>query len=220
MIISIVLAKYDDIFEIFAKGYLEKMTAPLIVIDDGLTKRKYEQFNYIDSPKPFAFCKSVNLGIQLAYPMDVIIFNDDILIHTEAMDDKLHDALHSQDKMGLVAPMSTNVQNLRQHPDTKSDDSLVITENNISFVCVALNRNAIDSIGYLDEKYAEGIIGFEDVDYCLQLKQAGFRLGIAQNCLIEHGGDKFEAAISNTRRRAGNIDSTINRKYFRRKWCK
>ena len=99
-IVSIVPAKYDDIFEVFAESFLETLGSKMIVVDDGLTghiKNKYSEFTYIESPKPFGFSKSVNAGIKAAGDSDVIVWNDDCYIHTVNTDLKLAEVAYAEE---------------------------------------------------------------------------------------------------------------------------
>jgi glycosyltransferase involved in cell wall biosynthesis len=54
------------------------------------------------------------------------------------------------------------------------------------FYCVAIKREVFDKIGLLDEVFSPG--NCEDDDFCLRAIDAGFKLGIAQDCLIYHAG--------------------------------
>jgi Flp pilus assembly protein TadD len=67
--------------------------------------------------------------------------------------------------------------------------------------CMLITREVITKIGLLDERF--GIGNFEDDDYCLRARQAGFRLMVAADVFIHHFGSRtfigqeidFEAAM-------------------------
>lgn len=216
-----VLAKYDDIFTIFADRYIEKIKSPLLVVDDGLSaevKQRY-QFRYVPAPKPFAFCLSFNVALQETHPLDVIVFNDDCLIETVDTDKILQSVAYAEQEIGLVAPMMDNVQNQEQWPENVQVGDYVITDNPISFTCVYLKCIAVDEVGLLDEEYRHGIAEREDIDYSLRLKREGYKLAIAQCAFVRHGGPEFGRGWSNSRARAGQLEkSRVNREYFDKKW--
>ncbi len=227
-ITSIVPAKYDDIFRIFAESYLETIKSQAIVIDDGLSvavKNKYPSFRYIESPKPFGFAKSVNVGIKAAKGADVIVWNDDCYIHTANLDRKLSTVAYAEEDIGLVTPVMNNVQNAMQHPENQEPREKCSLVGNIpcisflgiiSFGCVYLKRSALEVVGLLDEVF---VIGREDMDFGLRLKKANLKVAICYSAFVEHGGNKFERKTSNTRLRAGNGgNSEEGFAYFRRKW--
>jgi len=228
MIQAIVLSKYDRIFRIFASSYISKISqTPLIVIDDGLsekTKEEYSHFEYRNSPHyngHFAFVLAVNDGIEAAKDdSDILLFNDDTIIHTEDLDLKLKkvaSVAYSKDNVGLIAPLMTNVMNDMQNPEQKKDVLYRITDHVISFPCVYIKRQAIEKVGLMDESYKYGGCGAEDKDYCHELWEAGFKLAIAQNCFVQHGGEKFGKRIRNSRGSAKPREK-LNMKYFKQKW--
>lgn len=221
----IVTAKFDDIFEIFAESYFEKVRySPLLVVDDGLSgsiKDEFHDFIYIPAPQPFAFCMSINCAFGYTYPSDVIVFNDDIYIVTEDIDIIMHAIIQEHREIGILAPISTNVMNRDQHPENRTEEEIKFTRNDIGMGCgTYIPRKVINVVGFMDIGYRKGVIGREDRDYCEKIKRADYRFAIAQNCMIEHGGKKFGRAVSNTRHRIpGQIEKAqLNRDYFVEKW--
>ena len=212
-VIPIVLSKFDEIFTVFIRSYMDNISSPLLVIDDGLSdqiKSKYngEDVSFVASPKPFGFTKSVNMGIKLAGNADVLIFNDDCFIHTTGLDTKLSEIANADDSIALVVPMMTNTMNTHQRPATQIVEQEVhkglfyaISPSAVSFTCFYLKRAVIDHIGMIDE----GFVGWgrEDADYSGMVQTAGYKLAICYSCFVEHGGPKFGATISNSRRRLG-----------------
>lgn len=223
MLANIVLSKIDSFFDIFADSFEKHMSTPLIVVDDGLsnaTRKKWNSYKFIDSPKPFAFCNSVNAGMELVEDGDIIIWNDDIIIHTPELDRILHKVAHSRPDIGLAAPMMNNVQNEDQWPENKIEDKFSkLTEHNISFTCVYITRKAITKVGLMDPGFAVGIAGAEDRDYCIRVRNAGLLSIIAQTTFAQHGGPEFGRAISNTRFAEDQLlEEKKNHDYFNSKY--
>jgi GT2 family glycosyltransferase len=78
--------------------------------------------------------------------------------------------------------------------------------------CILIKRPAADRIGPLDTRFSIG--GYEDFDYCLRLRRAGYRLLFCDDVYVHHYGQRsFEAnGLDETRWRERN------RKIFKRKW--
>lgn len=223
VLVCVTLSKFDDIFLVFAESYLRNISSPLLVVDDGLSddlKSKYKMFRYIRSAPPFAFCTAMNAALTASAPDDVLRFDDDCIIHTKDTDLIMQNVAYSDDDIGLVGPMMTNVMNPGQLPENKVDDDYIISALDISFGCVYLKRSAIDKVGLLDQGYRHGVAGWEDRDYSIRLRQAGYKLAITHKCFVQHGGPEFGTNISNTRGRVpgqlARLD--LNGDYFVRKF--
>jgi N-acetylglucosaminyl-diphospho-decaprenol L-rhamnosyltransferase len=69
-----------------------------------------------------------------------------------------------------------------------------------SFACILLRRSMIDAIGPMDEGY---FLYFEDAEYCLRARRAGWRLVRAPGALMVHfrGGSGPVKALEKARRR-------------------
>jgi N-acetylglucosaminyl-diphospho-decaprenol L-rhamnosyltransferase len=71
----------------------------------------------------------------------------------------------------------------------------------ISFACVLIRRDVVSQIGPMDEGF---FMYFEDVDYCLRARQAGWRIAYAPSARVVHlrGGRTPESfAVEELRRR-------------------
>jgi GT2 family glycosyltransferase len=54
--------------------------------------------------------------------------------------------------------------------------------------CMLLPRRVLERVGDLDERFGPG--GFEDYDYCLRLRLAGYRIAIAEDSYVHHYGGR------------------------------
>jgi len=61
-----------------------------------------------------------------------------------------------------------------------------LIETDVTFFCVLLTRSACQHIGLLDETFFPG--GFEDDDYCLRARDAGYNIHLARDAFIHHWG--------------------------------
>jgi len=145
----------------------------------------------------FCFAKNANVGIALAGSADVILVNDDALLIEPDTFDRLENAAISRPNWGIVGTMVKGgignpfqdalhkadlwqpewkyLEMRGQRPDTTP----------ICFVCVYLKRRMIDEIGPLDETFTG--YGWDDADYCVRSRRAGWRTMIAGDVTVQHG---------------------------------
>ncbi len=70
--------------------------------------------------------------------------------------------------------------------------------------CFMIPRTVVEKVGFLDERFGPG--GFEDYDYCLRVRLAGYEMAIAEDVYIHHFGGRgyvnmrYEKLRSNNRR--------------------
>ena len=67
-----------------------------------------------------------------------------------------------------------------------SGDNEQLITYRMDFHCVAISREVIAKVGLLDEEFGRGY--YEDFDYSLRVKQAGFDLRVAENVFVYHRG--------------------------------
>jgi GT2 family glycosyltransferase/tetratricopeptide (TPR) repeat protein/SAM-dependent methyltransferase len=158
------------------------------------------------------FPAGCNQGIQVSRGEQVLLLNNDTVVTTGWLGRILR-ALHSGKEVGLVGPCSNRVSGEQQiavsysQPDLVGldgfawrwgqmhDQTTAETDRLVGF-CLLIKRAVIDKVGLLDEQF--GIGNFEDDDYCLRARRAGFRTLIARDAFVHHiGGATFSAVDVN-----------------------
>jgi GT2 family glycosyltransferase len=154
----------------------------IIIVDDGLSHPdKLEGVQIIQGEKPFIFSRNVNIGIQAAGRDDVIILNDDALLQSPDGFSILREAAAFRPEFGIIGSTSNAVGNRGQHPQRiglREDPRMVC------FVAVLIPRSTLDTVGFLDERFTA--YGFEDDDYCLRVRKAGLKIGVHDDCFVDH----------------------------------
>jgi len=117
---------------------------------------------------------AMNRGIAEVKGDVVIILNQDVLI---LGGDWLSMLLRpfSDSQVGIVGPLLT--------PAIGEIDA-----QNVMFFCVAIRREVFERIGMLDEAFSPG--GFEDIDFCIRAKEAGWKLVQVPDSTLTYLADK------------------------------
>jgi GT2 family glycosyltransferase len=63
----------------------------------------------------------------------------------------------------------------------------------LDFFCVAVRRSVYEELGGMDERFGTGY--YEDVDFSLRAKLAGFRMMMAEDCFVYHHSGKSFSKI-------------------------
>ena len=56
----------------------------------------------------------------------------------------------------------------------------------IAFVCILIPRRTLDRVGLLHERYCLDY-GVEDLDYCEASGRSGLKVGVFDQCYVDHG---------------------------------
>jgi GT2 family glycosyltransferase len=107
--------------------------------------------------------------------------------------------LLADETLGLIGPVTDNIGNeakidlpaeglaerleLARHYIDEHRGQRLMTDN-LGFFCVAFGRSVLESVGYLDERFAVGY--FEDDDYCRRVREQGFGIAIAEDVFVHH----------------------------------
>lgn len=151
------------------------------------------------------FGPAVNIGLQRITGEFVVILNNDTLPAPGWLENLLC-VLRADPSVGIVSPMTNYVghgpqidpaaQELAPDPEAiaryaqriSGRSDIYYEPNRLVFFCVLLRRELVDLLGGLDEGYLKG--NYEDDDYCLRARMAGYRLAIARNAFVYHHGTK------------------------------
>jgi GT2 family glycosyltransferase len=141
-----------------------------------------------------------NDGIKLAQGQYIVLLNNDTLV-PEGWLERLLKLFDEQPNVGLVGPVTNsagneqrieleglNEENFEEIAGAyiERQKGVWFTAEKLGFFCVAMRHALPEKIGYLDEKFGIGM--FEDDDYCIRAKKAGFTLAVAEDCFVYHKG--------------------------------
>lgn len=195
---------------------LEKHTAPgheVIVVDNGSTDgtpqylnelcRRKSNMQYIYNDTNLGFSKANNQGIKVATGDYILLLNNDVLL-TPGWLERMVACAQGDPSVGVVGPCTNNAVGQQViDTDIEFEDNAIqkfacarlmqkagnwFETHRIIGFCLLAKREVIDSVGMLDERFGPG--GFEDFDFCLRVKQAGYKIMIAEDVFVYHIGGK------------------------------
>jgi GT2 family glycosyltransferase/glycosyltransferase involved in cell wall biosynthesis len=196
---------------VFDQG--SELTFEVIIVDNGsapeveewlrLAIKTHANVSYLRYAEPLGFARSVNAGAAVATGDVLIVLNSDTLVTVGWMDE-LHRILQADPSLGAITPTTNHAGEpaqmdfgtidlsavkalavfAKRAANGKIAPSVLYLPQRLTFFCVAVRRNTWLEFGGLDEAYRVG--NFEDDDFCLRLRVAGYRLGVAQHVFVYH----------------------------------
>lgn len=191
----------------------------LIVVDNGsiddtpiyLLKqaRKNRQIRPVRSQTNLGFAGGVNLGASRARGEYILVANND-LIMTSRWLEPLLEMLQGDDQLAVVSPTTNYVGEGPQkldalagitadHAEAAADQlramhlPTVEVSHRLVFFCVLIRRKVWDLLGGLLGDYGAG--NYEDDDFCMHARFAGYRLAISrQSFVFHHGSQTFKSS--------------------------
>jgi GT2 family glycosyltransferase len=182
--------------------------AEVLVVDNGSTDETPERLKEtawvrtLRLPSNLGFVRGNNAGIAAADPAgDVLLLNNDVEILHDGWLEALRDTAHQSPDIGVVGCRLVLPGGILLHagtyilPDTMWGQQMGALETDVNqyaatrdvqgivFACAYLRRETLDAVGGLSEEY---VSYFEDTDYCLKAKKAGFRTVLCGAVTILH----------------------------------
>ncbi|HEX7614169.1 MAG TPA: glycosyltransferase family 2 protein, partial [Thermoanaerobaculia bacterium] len=213
------------------KAHTDLANADVLVVDNGSTDETPERLREIPwirvvtNAANLGYVRGNNAGIAAAPPdADVVLLNNDVEIHQDGWLDALREAAHAAPDVGIVGCRLVLPDGRLLHagttmlPDTFWGQQIGALETDVSqfartrdvegivFACAYLKREVLARIGGLSENFRSY---FEDTDYCLRAREAGFRTVVCGGVTLvhhEHGSTAdqpktFETLFQESRRK-------------------
>ncbi len=209
----------------------------VIVVDnkssDGtpqyLTKmaEKHNNLIVILNDTNHGFAKANNQGIERSRGEYLVLLNNDTVVPQGWLSKLLR---HLRDpEIGLAGPCTNfagNEAKIEAHYRTWAEMEAFASERvrvmdqqiadiyMLAMFCVLMRREVFEKIGPLDEQFGIGM--FEDDDYSMRVRRAGFRIVCAADVFVHHFGQAAFGKLI----RSGDYDKLFNenRHKFENKW--
>jgi GT2 family glycosyltransferase len=210
--------------------------AEVIVVDNGSTDQTpavlttFEWVRVVRLARNLGFTGGNNAGIAAAAKgSDIVLLNNDLLFSQRDWLTRLRECAHAEATIGVVGCRLVLPDGRLLHagtyilPDTCWGQQIGALQKDVGqyrssrdvegvvFACAYIKREVIDRLGGLSTEYESY---FEDTDYCLRAREAGFRVVFCGAvCLThdEHGSTRDDpAAFARLFERSREI--------FRKRW--
>lgn len=212
------------------REHTDLSTTDVLVVDNGSTDETpatlaaYDWLRVVCLPENLGFVRGNNEGLRhVPKDHDVVLLNNDVETHQEGWLDALRRTAHAAPDVGVVGCRLVLPDGRFLHagtfilPDTVWGQQIGSLERDLGqygsdrevegivFACAYLKREALDAVGGLSEAYESY---FEDTDWCLRARKAGFRTMLCGGVTLvhkEHGSTerdpaRFEALFRKSRR--------------------
>ncbi|SCN21293.1 putative glycosyltransferase EpsH [Clostridium sp. N3C] len=188
------------------KKYTKKGTYEIIVIDNKSTDgtiewlKNEEEIKVIFNDENLGFPAGCNQGIKISEGENILLLNNDTIVTPNWLENLLN-CLYSSEDIGAVGAITNSCSNYQAIPVTYKniDEMIEFAKNNnksdsdmweerlrlIGF-CMLIKREVVNKVGFLDERFTPG--NFEDDDYSLRIRKAGYRLMLCKDTFIHHFG--------------------------------
>ncbi|WP_152396379.1 glycosyltransferase [Paenibacillus guangzhouensis] len=188
------------------RKYTSHLDYEIIVVDNNSTDGTVDWLNQqedilaVFNTENFGFPKACNQGIELATGDHILLLNNDTIVTKDWLDNMLR-CLHSDESIGAVGSVTNNCANYQSISvpyNTVEEMHQFAAEFNISDpekweerirligYNLLIKNSVISQVGLLDERFTPG--NYEDDDYCLRIRLAGYKLMLCKDTFIHHFG--------------------------------
>lgn len=186
-----------------------------------------KRFRVIRNDVNLGFARAINQGIGAARGEYIVWLNNDCFVTPRWLDHMIA-AVERAPWIGMVGPFTnetsgmqklTHKYDLAQLPYFAEAFSLsragrLSWVHRLTGFCLLQRAELARRIGGLDERFGFGC--YEDLDYCLRARQAGYELFIAEDVFVHHHGH----ATFDGSKVPFNSQVQVNREIFIDKWCR
>jgi GT2 family glycosyltransferase len=220
-------------------GSLDAPVLELIVVDNGSTDGTLDYVHRLAERDPrvrpiingsnIGFAAAVNRGLAVARGQWLVILNNDTIVPPRSLG-RLIRCLDDE-AVGLAGPVSNKASTEAEldvsfttyggllnsaEERAKSHSGHLLELDMLTMFCVALRRSVYESVGPLDERFEMGL--FEDDDYSLRVKKAGYKITCAEDVFVHHFGEASFGSLVPTGEHARLF--AANQRRFEEKWGK
>lgn len=168
---------------------------------------------YLPQARNLGFGGGMNAGAAAARGRWVVLVNSDTLFPPGAIDALCRTLAFADDKIGMVGPVTNSAGNGQNLPlpgrslaeaaeiganAMQARTELLLPTYRTDFFCVAIRKAAWDALGGLDPVFGLGY--YEDFDFSLRLRAAGFEQVIAEDVFVVHAGSAVFSSLGEQQR--------------------
>ncbi|TCS73530.1 glycosyltransferase family 2 protein [Effusibacillus lacus] len=182
----------------------------LIVVDDGSDKEEKEKIRslackyrikVIEMPSRKSYARAVNAGLQAASGNYVLLLNNDVVFQQTGWLNRMLKTAEAAGNIGIVGCRLLYPDGTIQHaggalfapehyehlyrgkPGDFPKACLIYDVASVTGALMLIKREVLNEIGFLCEDYQ---LSYEDVDFCLRARQAGWRVVYCGTAIAIH----------------------------------
>ncbi|MFN0205576.1 MAG: glycosyltransferase [Planctomycetota bacterium] len=181
----------------------------VIVIDNGSTDgtpqflATQKHVRVIRNDKNLGFAAASNQGMSAARGKHIVLLNNDVVLTPRWLDGLLECA-KSNPQIGIVGPRTNFAAGAQQIANATYRSLGELEAFSVNYrnehrrewqtapriigLCMLITDKCYKAVGLLDERF--GIGNFEDDDYCVRARLAGFQCMIAGDVFVHHFGSQ------------------------------
>jgi GT2 family glycosyltransferase len=165
------------------------------------------RFKLIINEKNLGYAGGNNVGIKYALENGadfILILNPDTTVGKNLLN-RLVKTMKSHKRIGILQPAIKEGKptfygggpikwiNIRQPQSTIIPRSVTMKEGlYVMGSAMFIRKEVVEKVGLFDERY---FLYFEDADYSLRARRAGYKLGIEKGALIDHGASASASSL-------------------------
>ncbi|MDP3722429.1 MAG: glycosyltransferase [Candidatus Omnitrophota bacterium] len=182
-----------------------RLDTRLIIVDNGSSEPEtlrylsevrgtpWVEIEVVRRPQNDGFAAGINTGLAQTRAPWICVLNNDILVTAGWLSELIHVAT-SHPTLGLLNPMSNEFGAHPQPGETVDDVARRLqplqgrwleATGAVGF-CLLMPRRVFERVGYLDETF--WFMYYEDADYSLRVRRAGYFCAIAEGAYVYHLG--------------------------------
>lgn len=157
-------------------------------------QQRRKRLTVLSYDRPLGFARAVNEGARSAQFDFLVLLNSDCFV-TNGWIDGLIQTLESNGSIGIASPVTDECgpgsQLISGPPRVDVRQALIQEPRRLFFFCAMIRRQLWESLGGLDEAYGVGT--YEDDDFCLRTRLAGWSLVVDPNVFVfNHASKTFK----------------------------
>lgn len=169
-----------------------KEPVELIVVDNGSTDGllhwliNQDDIVVIDNGKNLGVPKARNMALKVASGDAILFLDNDVDLSSNAI--TLLDRKLSRPDVGMAGDSGSVFVPEWAEKEAFSHDMTDENFPGVNFIvgyCMAIKKSVIDEVGFFDEDYP--LFYWEDIDYGIRVREAGYSLGIMSNICFHYG---------------------------------